>query len=230
MKKAALSTLIILAVTTFNLFAQQKKIEFLEYSNLTYINNKLLVKYTINQKAENNTILITKEYQLPDSLMTVFLGMINSSNVLNIASNNTVVIDGIPFSLKYKLVNDSTANIYGHPNGMTDQERLILNNFSDLISPYTNYHYTLFRESLPDGEYYNNKGMATNTLERKVNGTWKEVADPLFILNGEIISLKKFNELKLEAHKYTIETLKSPASTALYGTQAIHGAVIITNK
>lgn len=53
--------------------------------------------------------------------------------------------------------------------------------------------------------------------------------EPLYILDGRTISAEKFKLLNPDGFK-RIRVLHGPSATALYGTRAINGAVLVTSK
>ena len=53
--------------------------------------------------------------------------------------------------------------------------------------------------------------------------------DPLFVLNGKIISKEKFSDIKIKKIKH-VEILKDKTATALYGARGVNGVIIINTR
>jgi uncharacterized protein DUF4139/uncharacterized protein DUF4140 len=70
-------------------------------------------------------------------------------------------------------------------------------------------------------------GYGTTTREFKEEE--KERAEPIYVVNGSIMSKAEFNKIEKRAIKNT-EVLKANAATSTYGSQASGGAVVVTLK
>jgi TonB-dependent SusC/RagA subfamily outer membrane receptor len=70
-------------------------------------------------------------------------------------------------------------------------------------------------------------GYGTRTSDYKTEE--KERAEPIYVVNGSIMSKAEFNKIEKRAIKNT-EVLKDGAATATYGSRASGGAVVVTLK
>lgn len=210
---------------------RQSKVLEIHFNNYIFKEDRLFYRGIIDQVVyEDNsytTARIDTLFELPATAAIQFKQSLHSSSILTIKSNKSACIDCIPFHIRYKTEDSTWNEIYAIPQGMSTAEKESFNSFHQQLRDldYRGIINSLFA-LLPDGEYLYNRRMYW-----KENNIIKDLSTyPLVLMDGRPITTKQYKELIINKNDFHITTLESPQSSAIYGSRAEYGVIIISSK
>ena len=220
-----------ISVASASLVITNDSISELYFGAYTYKDGNLYVADYIDQVVYDDNSYKTKRidsiFEMPTAMATSFIAAVLQSKILSIQPNTNYCIDCRPFEISYRTKNGSSKKIKTILLTTDTAQRELIDAFYARWNPVTTHDlHKVFMKNLPDGEYCYN-----NNFYWKQNNTIKDLSyHPMILLKDKRITPRQYHALALDKDTFEVTTIHPAAATAIYGTNARYGAIIIRQK
>lgn len=204
----------------------------IEIGNLSFADGQLQIHFQLGKFDAGTGIapteVLRRSYSLPADAAKAYCKMIKEVGILHLTSNKANCIDCKPFWIRYTL-GETQREIVAFLHNMNAEDKETIAQYEERTAKLINAAAweQKFHDELPDGNYVTVGHMGTGKTYRKKSGQLTAVELPLYVRDGKVISVDDFEQLAVDGKRYELTKLNDPSATAIYGSAARFGVVLI---